>query len=55
MASERIVIVGGTSGIGLGVSKLFAGRGAEVILGSRHQTGYLGHEPKSAIARDQCG
>jgi NAD(P)-dependent dehydrogenase (short-subunit alcohol dehydrogenase family) len=34
MASERIVIMGGTSGIGLGVAKLFAGRGAEVILGS---------------------
>jgi NAD(P)-dependent dehydrogenase (short-subunit alcohol dehydrogenase family) len=34
MASERIVIMGGTSGIGLGVARLFAGRGAEVILES---------------------
>jgi NAD(P)-dependent dehydrogenase (short-subunit alcohol dehydrogenase family) len=38
MTGERIVIVGGTSGIGLGVAKLFAGRGAQVILGSHRQS-----------------
>jgi NAD(P)-dependent dehydrogenase (short-subunit alcohol dehydrogenase family) len=38
MSSERIIIMGGTSGIGLGVAGLFARRGAEVILGSHRKS-----------------
>ncbi|MDT5391189.1 MAG: hypothetical protein QOE04_4830, partial [Mycobacterium sp.] len=36
--TTRVLIIGGTSGIGLGVATAVAGRGASPIVVSRHQT-----------------
>jgi NAD(P)-dependent dehydrogenase (short-subunit alcohol dehydrogenase family) len=39
LKGKRIVIIGGTSGIGLATAKAAAARGARVVIGSRHADG----------------
>ncbi len=36
LKDKRIVIIGGTSGIGLATAKVAAARGAQVVIGARH-------------------
>ncbi|HEY9073581.1 MAG TPA: SDR family NAD(P)-dependent oxidoreductase [Desulfobaccales bacterium] len=36
LKDQRLVIIGGTSGIGLATAKAAAARGAQVVIGGRH-------------------